>query len=486
VVAWGVWGGFQLEFSRFFAAEPPTDPSGACVWKTNFNAPDGAWFCNSLQCNLNGNPAGDQQFPPAGPATRLRVKVFRTIEAPVNPADGPIHIRTVLDATPQCANGKECYPPKDPLWTCTGPMYQGRDGSDFYDCYNPIIHRTDYGPITCCANTGLAGDCFTWDLAAPPGATVSPVMSPTASPAVPPTASPVASGTVTPGPSVNPVSCSPATQTVSVRQAATLQASGGTGTYQWVSEGQVKSGQAVSFTYDATGTKIITVTSGAATASCLATVTAASPTASPAASPVASPVAVDLTLHVVGRNASTGGAEASSVTAVGGNHIEAILRLLNPSTTTSVQNVMARASLPGGLTYVSGSTSINGVPTSLETITTSGLALGTVGAGEEATVTFRILVSSTAFPVGTSQAVIAVTAGADGIPARSGQLTVVVTRQVAGPGETPTGPGDAALVALLVSAIATLLYVSYTNSSAFRRHELERIGRERDPLDFKK
>jgi hypothetical protein len=41
------------------------------------------------------------------------------------------------------------------------------------------------------------------------------------------------------------------------------------------------------------------------------------------------------------------------------------------------------------------------------------------------------------------------------------------------------------LVALLVSAIATLLYVSYTNSSAFRRHELERIGKERDPLDFK-
>jgi len=106
------------------------------------------------------------------------VKVFRTIEETVNPSDGPIHIRTVLDATPKCGNGKECYPNKDPLWVCTaapGVMYQGgRDGHDFYDCYNPIIHRTNYGPITCCAGTNLSGDCFTWNLAAPPGGAPAP------------------------------------------------------------------------------------------------------------------------------------------------------------------------------------------------------------------------------------------------------------------------------------------------------------------------
>src|SRR4030042_956660 len=187
----------------------PSDPTGACVWKTNFNAPEGAWFCKSLQCPLDGNPSGGQEYPPAGPASNLAVKVFRTLDETVNPADGPIHVRTVLDGTPKCSNGKECYPPKDPLWTCTGPMYQGRDGSDFYDCYNPIIHRTNYGPITCCANTGLAGDCFTWDLAAPPGASVSPVVSPTGTPTT----------TVSPAPPVNPATCPPATQTVAVNTA---------------------------------------------------------------------------------------------------------------------------------------------------------------------------------------------------------------------------------------------------------------------------
>ncbi|HTP57022.1 MAG TPA: hypothetical protein VMJ72_01945, partial [Candidatus Paceibacterota bacterium] len=34
----------------------PVDPTGNCVWKTNFNAPSGDWFCKSLQCNLDGNP----------------------------------------------------------------------------------------------------------------------------------------------------------------------------------------------------------------------------------------------------------------------------------------------------------------------------------------------------------------------------------------------------------------------------------------------
>jgi len=220
LAAWGIWGGFQFQVSKFFASEGPTcgalggsccaqnaanaaecsqrgatqnigvssdcafgcfaapgggsgggggggtpaDPSGACVFKTNFNAPEGAWFCGGLQCQLDGNPSGGQEFPPAGPATSLNVKLLGYS------ADGT----TKLDATPKCANGKECYPPKDPLWTCTGPMTQGRNGSDFYDCYNPIVHRTGPGSITCCANTGLSGDCFTWNEGTAVGATPAP------------------------------------------------------------------------------------------------------------------------------------------------------------------------------------------------------------------------------------------------------------------------------------------------------------------------
>jgi hypothetical protein len=48
-----------------------------------------------------------------------------------------------------------------------------------------------------------------------------------------------------------------------------------------------------------------------------------------------------------------------------------------------------------------------------------------------------------------------------------------------------TGPGDAVLAALLVSGIVTLLYVSYTHTSAFRRREVKTITDQHDPMDFR-
>ena len=284
----------------------------------------------------------------------------------------------------------------------------------------------------------------------------------------------------TPLPSVNPVACAPLTQNVAANAPAAMQASGGTGTFQWVSEGQSQTGATASFTFTTTGTKIVTVTSGGATASCLVTVGAAA-TVTP--TPTSTPGAADLVFSVTGLNASTGSAESTSVQAVGGNHVEIVMRLRNPSATNPVQNASVRASLPGGLTSVAGSTTIGGVATSVDTITTGGVTLGVIGPSQESVVRFRAAVNGAAFPAGTSQAIVSTSAQADGIPVRSGQVTVLVTRQALGTEQT--GPGDAALVALLVSGIATLLYVSYTNSSAFRRGELEKIGTGRDPLDFK-
>lgn len=52
-------------------------------------------------------------------------------------------------------------------------------------------------------------------------------------------------------------------------------------------------------------------------------------------------------------------------------------------------------------------------------------------------------------------------------------------------GGVQTGPGDTALLALLVSTVVALLYVSYAHSPLGRRHEVGEIARKRDPLDFR-
>lgn len=68
-----------------------------------------------------------------------------------------------------------------------------------------------------------------------------------------------------------PLICAPPTQTVNINQAATVTASGGTGTYSWSAPGgstAAGSGATFSTSYGAAGTNSITVTSGAQTATC--------------------------------------------------------------------------------------------------------------------------------------------------------------------------------------------------------------------------
>ena len=118
ILVWWQWGGFSFGVNQFFAS----GGDGACVYRTDFNAPaPGMWFCAQLKCPLLGNGSD----PPTGPASNLAVKVYRTIVLTPEPGQD-LHIRTVLDATPKCSGGGECYPPKDPLWTCTGPMLKLR------------------------------------------------------------------------------------------------------------------------------------------------------------------------------------------------------------------------------------------------------------------------------------------------------------------------------------------------------------------------
>ncbi|MCC6934469.1 MAG: hypothetical protein IT406_02115 [Candidatus Yanofskybacteria bacterium] len=200
----------------------------------------------------------------------------------------------------------------------------------------------------------------------------------------------------------------------------------------------------------------------------------------------ASPAPSSVGLSVSGRNTSTGSAEGSSVSATGGQQVEVIARLSNAATTTGiVRNAVVRAVLPAGISYVPGSTSVNGAPSSVDSIAAGGLEVGALGPGQTATVRFRGSVNGASFPVGQSQVSVNVQATAEGVGAQTGQVAVVVNRAGGQVGTVQTGPGDAVLAALLVSAIITLLYVSYTRSATFKRREVESITGSRDPMDFR-
>jgi hypothetical protein len=73
----------------------------------------------------------------------------------------------------------------------------------------------------------------------------------------------------------------------------------------------------------------------------------------------------------------------------------------------------------------------------------------------------------------------------DGIPDRTD-----CNRLVAGPctgvvGQVQTGPGEATVLALIISALVSLLYVSYTHSSLGLRREVEDISKDQGPMDFR-
>jgi hypothetical protein len=69
------------------------------------------------------------------------------------------------------------------------------------------------------------------------------------------------------------------------------------------------------------------------------------------------------------------------------------------------------------------------------------------------------------------------------------QCTITVSQTISGgagsPGGVQTGPGEATLLALVVSSLVSLLYVSYAHSPLYRRREAEKVSEDRTPLDFR-
>lgn len=294
-----------------------------------------------------------------------------------------------------------------------------------------------------------------------------------------------------PTPPPPPLVCSPTTQTVQRSGRALLQASGGTGVYQWdiTGGGLLEEGgnEFVSITYATTGVKNVRVSSGAQSARCSVTVTDDTTQTGSAA----------LTVAKYARNLSVGDpSERTAVTVNPGQIVEFVIRITN-SGGGPTSGLLVRDEIPSGMSYRQGSTTVEGQPVLIDTITTSGLFLGRLEAGDVVTVRWSALADQTSLlPSGPQMFRPRAVATAQQLADVIGDTSVTVYGStqggagtgggvVGGAGGVQTGPGDAVIAALMFAATLTLLYTAYTRSPLYRRREATKASEDQGPLDFR-
>ncbi len=512
-----VWArlGFTFEINRFFAAEVPS-PANLQVQCSGFtatltwNIPANA-NSNAIQKSVNGGTwvevVADTTRTQVSyteafvPTTRYRHKsganvASNEVQCPAGTSSG--NPGTVLTVPSPVTLSVQCGATQNILtWTQnTGSepvaVLKNIDSADgvtiatlpaatrtYTDMQISAGHAYRYRIKNSPTSSSNFADC--------PLPTPTPTLTPTPTPSPTVSASPSPTTTIAPGATPIAVVCAPIQQSRFAGQSVALQASGGTPPFQWYAPGGNPSGgTGASFNtvYAVPGDYQVGLTDSVLQSTqCDVAVFAPTPVVTPTPTPTS---AANITVGVSGRNFSTSGVEGSSVVALAAQDVEVVARVVN-SGLDIANNVLLTVSLSDGLTYVNGSTSIGNAPVTVDSVAGGGLALGALGPGQDAVVRFRVRVNGAVFPAGQSQAILRVQVTTDGVMSSSGSVAVVVNRPIAAgqPGTVNTGPGETTLVALLLSAIMSLLYVSYTHSPAFRRREANKVSADQGPLDFR-
>ena len=187
-----------------------------------------------------------------------------------------------------------------------------------------------------------------------------------------------------------------------------------------------------------------------------------------------------LDLKKYGRNVTRGeSGEQLSVTTLPNDTVEFIVRVTSLSS-VRIDNVVVKDVVPNGITYISNTTSVNGITKPDDIISAAGLNVGSLDPNQTAIVRFsgRIAVASS-LPVGLSTVINTARASATNIPEIIAQLPVLISNgTIAGVGIVPTGASQTLMLALGVSAAITLAYIGYTHTGRFRRKEAEDIIEE--------
>jgi uncharacterized repeat protein (TIGR01451 family) len=200
------------------------------------------------------------------------------------------------------------------------------------------------------------------------------------------------------------------------------------------------------------------------------------------------PQTLTMSLVKMGRNITRGETgERTPVYASPVQTIEFVLRVRNTSN-APLTDVVLRDIVPAGITFVPGSVRIGSSPAS-DTLTASGLNLGTLAVGQEVVVTFSGRVAgATELPTGTTTLINTAQATATGVGTLIAQLPVIITNTAVVVPPISTGPGESTVLALIISGIITLLYVGYTSTDTYRRREIGAIANETkdEPFNFRR
>ncbi|MEK7153970.1 MAG: hypothetical protein AAB792_00225, partial [Patescibacteria group bacterium] len=143
---------------------------------------------------------------------------------------------------------------------------------------------------------------------------------------------------------------------------------------------------------------------------------------------------------------------------------------------STLYNVTVVDALPYGLSYINRTTGINGTLTS-DSITGSGLNVGSLSPNQEIVVKFNALVGSAGyFSNGTTSITNTVRVSADSntstvtayLPISIGRVAGVSIAKVAG---VATGTAGSLALSLLLSGIVTFLYMGYTKTGVFKKRD---------------
>jgi uncharacterized repeat protein (TIGR01451 family) len=188
------------------------------------------------------------------------------------------------------------------------------------------------------------------------------------------------------------------------------------------------------------------------------------------------------------RNVTLGIPERDIVAATPTNTVEFVLRVSSTGTGTA-RDVVVRDTLPDRLTYVAGSTTIDEVRAP-DGIVGAGISLGDMSSDTEKVIRFRATVFPASF-FSYQTTILTNTGYARGSNVSEvNDMAHVSVEKGRSPVVVPTGPGETTVLALIVAAIVTLLYVGYTGTDTFRRRELQEnidiARRDKDQFNFMK
>jgi uncharacterized repeat protein (TIGR01451 family) len=204
---------------------------------------------------------------------------------------------------------------------------------------------------------------------------------------------------------------------------------------------------------------------------------------------VSAPQGLSLSLTKLGRNITRGETiEHSPVSISPAQTIEFTIRARNTSAAV-INDVVLRDIMPQGVSFIAGSVRIGGV-TASDAFISSGIPLGTLAPNQEVVIVFSGRVASSVdIPVGTTTVINTSQATGSGIGTITAQLPIIITNGAIIP-PVPTGPGESTVLALIISAIITLLYVGYTSTATYRRHEVGEIvkdtKKDKDLFNFRR